>query len=77
MDANILNKKLELIQWLTSLEDKTIIEKLLQFRKEQNPDWWKDISNEERLSIEQGLKDAECGKLKEHSEARKIYEKWL
>jgi hypothetical protein len=27
--------------------------------------------------IEQGLKDAEYGKLKEHSEARKLYEKWL
>lgn len=77
MDANILNKKLELIQWLTSLEDKLIIEKLLQFRKEQNPEWWQDLSVEEKKSIEQGLKDADEGRLNEHSEAKKIYEKWL
>lgn len=77
MDANILNKKLELIQWLTSLEDKLIIEKLLQFRKEQNPECWQDLSVEEKKSIEQGLKDADEGRLNEHSEAKKIYEKWL
>lgn len=33
MDTQILNKKIELIQWLSSIEDKAIIQKLIEFRK--------------------------------------------
>jgi len=35
MDAQILNEKLELIQWLSSIEDKSIIKKLIELRKEK------------------------------------------
>jgi predicted transcriptional regulator len=77
MDTNFDSKKLELIQWLASVEDKKIIEKLIDFRNEQNSDWWQNASQSERDSITKGLKDAEDGKLNEHSEAKKIYGKWL
>ena len=77
MDTNFDYKKLELIQWLASVEDKKIIEKLIDFRNEQNSDWWQNASQSERDSITKGLKDAEEGKLNEHSEAKKIYGKWL
>jgi predicted transcriptional regulator len=77
MDTNFDSKKLELIQWLASVEDKKIIEKLIDFRNEQNSDWWQNASQSERDSITKGLKDAEEGKLNEHSEAKKIYGKWL
>jgi len=76
VDAQILDKKIELIQWLSSLEDKTIIEKLIQFRKNEAKDWH-TISNEEKTSIEKGIKDANNKKLNAHSSARKLYEKWL
>jgi hypothetical protein len=76
-DAQILDKKIELIQWLSSLEDKTIIDKLLQFRKSETTDWWKTISDSEQISIQKGIEDANKKKLKPHSTARKIYEKWL
>lgn len=36
-----------------------------------------NISEQERIAIEKGITDAEAGKLKDHSEARKLYEKWL
>ncbi len=49
-DTQILDKKIELIQWLSSLEDKVIIEKLLQFRKAQTKDWWETTSNQEKTS---------------------------
>jgi hypothetical protein len=77
VDSHILDKKIELIQWLSSLEDKAIIEKLIQFRKSETKDWWNTISNEEEISIEKGMKDAENKKLNAHSSARKRYEKWL
>jgi hypothetical protein len=77
LDAQILDKKIELIQWLSSLEDKAIIEKLLQFRKSETKDWWETISNSERGSILKGIEDANKKKLKPHSSAKKIYERWL
>jgi hypothetical protein len=77
VDAQILDKKIELIQWLSSLEDKATIEKLIQFRKSETEDWWNIISNEEKVSLEKGIKDANNKKLNAHSSARKLYEKWL
>ena len=77
IELNIQNKKLELIQWLSTIEDSSIIEKIMDLRKRENKDWWNSISENEKNSIEQGLKDAESGKLNSHSNARKLYEKWL
>lgn len=77
VDNKILDQKIELIQWLTSLEDKVIIEKLLQFRRAETKDWWENIEEQEKKSIIQRVKDADNNKLNPHSSARKLYEKWL
>lgn len=77
MNAQTLNEKLELIQWLSTLEDTSIIKKLIQFRKEETKDWWNSISEEEKKSIEKGTSEADNDELKSHSEARKLYGKWL
>ncbi|CAD0008604.1 MULTISPECIES: hypothetical protein [Flavobacterium] len=77
LELNIQNKKLELIQWLSTLEDSTIIEKIIALRNNESKDWWDSISESEKESIEQGLNDANSGKLSSHSSARKLYEKWL
>ncbi len=77
LELNMQNKKLELIQWLSTLEDSSIIEKIIELRKSENKDWWNSISEDEKQSIERGLEDAESGKLNPHSTARKLYEKWL
>jgi len=76
-ELNMQNKKLELIQWLSTLEDPFIIEKIIELRKSENIDWWNSISEDEKQSIERGIDDAELGKLNPHSKARKLYEKWL
>ena len=77
IDAKILDQKIELIQWLSSLDDKVIIDKLVQFRKNETKDWWNTISNEEKNSIEKGIEDADNKKLNDHTYVRKLYEKWL
>jgi len=77
IELNIQNKKLELIQWLSTVEDSTIIEKIMDLRKRENEDWWNSISENERNAIEQGLHDANSGKLNPLSNAKKLYEKWL
>ena len=77
VDLNIQNKKLELIQWVSSLNDISILEKITELRKQESKDWWLSISESEKKSIDLGIADAEEGKLIVHSEARKLYEKWL
>ncbi|WP_310555127.1 hypothetical protein [Flavobacterium sp.] len=77
MEINLQNKKIELIQWLSTLDDISIVDKIIKFRDSEKKDWWNDISETEKLSIDIGVEDANNGKLNPHSEARKIYEKWL
>lgn len=74
---DIQDKKIELIQWLSTLNDETVIEKILELRDTAKADWWKEISEKEKKSIEKGIKDADSGKLTSQSEIRKSYEKWL
>ena len=77
MESNLLNAKIELIQWLTTLEDNSLIQKIMELRKNETKDWWNDISDAERESIELGIVDAENGNLQPNSTAKKIYGKWL
>ena len=77
LDFNMESKKLVLIQWLTSLNDVSMIDKILELKNKESKDWWNETSDEEKESIEKGLEDANSGKLKPHSEIRKKYEKWL
>lgn len=77
LELNIQNKKLELIQWLSTIEDSSIIEKIMKLRDQESIDWWNSISENEKQSIEKGLEDAKAGKLNPHADARKLYEKWL
>lgn len=77
MDAQTLNKKLELIQWLSSIEDESTIKRLIEFRKKETKDWWHEISEAEKSSIKEGMEQADNNELEPHSKARKLYEKWL
>lgn len=75
-DLQIQNKKLELIQWLSTIEDLNILEKISDMiSRERKKSWWDDISEAEKRSIEKGIAQADAGKLNPHSKARKIYGK--
>lgn len=77
MNTEVLSEKLELIQWLSTVEDKSIIKKLIEFRKRETKDWWHTISEEEKESIEKGVEQANNKELEPHSKARRLYGKWL
>ena len=75
-DLQIQNKKLELIQWLSTIEDLNFLDKISDMiSRERKKDWWDEISEAEKQSIEKGIAQAEAGKLNPHSKARKIYGK--
>ena len=77
MAIDLQNKKIELIQWLSTLDNEIIIDKLMELRESEKTDWWNEISESEKESIEKGIEDADSGNLKPQSEVRKLYEKWL
>ena len=66
-----------MIQWLSTLNDQTIIDKLMKLRIKEKTDWWNEISTDEKDSIEKGILDADNGKLTSHSNVKKIYDKWI
>ncbi|MFW6309477.1 MAG: hypothetical protein ACOC1D_00110 [Prolixibacteraceae bacterium] len=67
--------KLELIEWLTSLEDSDTIEylKLVKDSKSAGSDWWYDLSEEQKRKIEQGMKDIKEGNVLPHEQVKKKY----
>ena len=75
--THLADKKLELIQWLSSIEDSAVINKIIAIKNQANIEWWNSISDNEKQSIEFGLQDADAGKLNSHSKAKELYEKWL
>ncbi len=77
MESNLQQRKIELIQWLSVIDDDRLLEKIVALKDQNSGDWWHDISEGEKGSIDLGLADADSGKLNPHPEARSIYEKWL
>jgi hypothetical protein len=76
--VDIQTKKIDLIQWLSTIEDESILDKVSDLiTKEVKKDWWLNVSNAEKKSIEKGIIDAENGKLNPHTKAREVYGKWL
>ncbi len=74
---DIQAEKLKLIEWLKSLSDQSIIEKLKLFKDNlsDKSDWWETLSEEEVKSIDEGIKDIEEGRTTPHSEVVKKYGK--
>lgn len=72
---NLQATKLELIRWLSTIDNSSIIEKIQAMRDNEKEDWWNKLSALEKEPINKGIEDA--GNLKGHDQARKIHGKWL
>lgn len=56
----------ELIQWISSLNDTSLLNFLNSIRmsrKKDNNDWWEQLSESYKKNIELGLKDLQEGKV--------------
>lgn len=54
----------ELIDWISKLEDQSLLGSLLGIKRATQPtDWADDLSPEERRSIERGLDDLKNGRM--------------
>ena len=66
--------KLELIEWLTKLEDDDMIEYLKIVKEsDSGEDWWDELTAEQRQGIERGMKDIDEGGVLPHEEVRLKY----
>lgn len=67
--------KLELIEWLTKLEDDDTIEylKLVKDSSFSEEDWWHNLTMEQKQGIERGLRDIDEGRVTLHEEIKKKY----
>jgi hypothetical protein len=76
---NIQAEKLVLIEWITKINDVSVIKKLHNVKPSysRSKDWWDTLKKEKMESIERGLQDIKKGRVHSHETARKIYEKYL
>lgn len=74
---DIQAEKLNLIQWLAGIDNEAIIQQFAALRKQQESDWWDEISEEERAEIEEGLAQANHGELIPHDQVMAKYKQWL
>ena len=76
---NIHTEKLDLIQWISDLNDSSVLNKLREIKNNytHSKDWGANLKKEELESINRGLKDLEEGRVHSHDTARDIYGKYL
>lgn len=72
---DIQSEKIQLIEWLASLNKPSVIKKLIAF-KEKQTDWWDEISDEEKTEIKKGLKQADHGQVVPHRQVMDKYKRW-
>ena len=67
--------KLELIEWLTKLDDDETLDylKIIKQSQEIDKDWWHELPHDQKLGIERGLKDIDSGKVTPHSQVARKY----
>ena len=73
---DIQTEKLSLIKWLTDVTEPSVIEQFVALKNNQQIDWWNEIDNDERVEIEEGLKQADAGDFIAHEDVMKKYDQW-
>jgi len=72
MDAYVSSQKIDLIHWITELNDLSVLAQVNAIKDEVITP-----SYAEMQSIERGLNDFQLGNTISHTRAKKRYEKWL
>ncbi len=68
---DIQAEKLRLIEWFAGLNDVKTIKEFITLKKSKEADWWDEISENERLTIKQGLAELDRGESISHEEVMK------
>ncbi|AYN05368.1 MULTISPECIES: hypothetical protein [unclassified Flavobacterium] len=69
-------RKYQFIQKLVKVEDESILEKLELVLRENQNDWFDDLSELEKAEIQVGLDQAKKGEFTSHEDVMKRFSKW-
>lgn len=64
------NRQLSLINWLSKTTDETVLSKI-EMIKCGTYDWWDEISEEDKVAIEEGASEIERGEFDSYTEFKK------
>jgi hypothetical protein len=73
---DIQAEKLNLIKWLTDVEEPSVIKRFIALKNEQEPDWWDEIGDDEKAEVEEGLSEADRGDVLSHEQVMAKYGKY-
>ena len=74
-EVSVLRKEAK--KFIDKAGDKTVKMIHAMLEVDQQTDWWDDLSEDAKASIEKGVDDVKKGKVKPHAEVMKKYQKWL
>lgn len=67
----------EVKRYIDTADEKVVKMIHAMLEVEQESDWWDELSEEAKASIDQGLKDVQAGRVIPHDVVMKKYRKWL
>ena len=69
--------KIKAKKYLDNADEKTIKMIYAMLEVDAQNDWWEDLPESAKDSIQRGLRDIENGKVTPHKEVMRKYKKWL
>jgi len=73
---NLEIRKINLINWLSSVQEEDVLDKVEKIQKEKT-DWWDNVSEHDKKAINEGLEQLDKGEYLTRSEVKsKIKEKF-
>ena len=66
---NLETRKINLINWISSIQEEEILSKMEKIQQERN-DWWDSISQDDKEAITEGIEQLDSGKSIPRSQAR-------
>lgn len=72
---NIQSEKLDIIQWLASINDSKIIKQFMLLKRSNEERTSINLSDEEKNAVEKGLASIKEGRFKLHDEVREATQK--
>ena len=66
---NLENRKINLINWISTIQEEDILNKVEKIQKEKS-DWWDTLANEDKDAINDGLNQLDNGESLSRSEVR-------
>lgn len=70
-------EKLELAKMILNTDSEKLLLKVRAVFEKEESDFWDELSDYQKQSVEEAIKQADKGELVSHKEAMKKYRKWL